>query len=303
MNIVLCTDNNYANACGVCLTSLLENNKDISCNVYILTDWLSEENKTKFQLTEKKYSQKIEIVIVTSLMFEGLKVSDRFPKSIYYRFLIPDLLTNETKALYLDCDIIVDGSLKLLENFDLSDYACGVVIDQMSDDVKQHNRIDLPMSNKYFNSGVLLMNLEYWRNNNVSENLIRFISSNPEQCIYPDQDALNIILANQVRYLPIEYNCQQLFFEKKISNLLIRKDEWANIEKAIKKPFIIHFTKKVKPWHSDCVHPLKDIFGKYERISKFKIKKKPRYSYFRRLFFSFCDFLVLAIRYTKHLFE
>ena len=92
MDIVLCADDNYAMPCGVCLTSLFENNRDAECNVYILTVGFSETTNALFTQLAEKYQQTIQIVPIDSSLFQNLKVSDRFRESIYYRFLISDFL-------------------------------------------------------------------------------------------------------------------------------------------------------------------------------------------------------------------
>lgn len=61
MNVAFCTDDKYAFPCGVCITSILENNKAEECNIYILTECLSDNTIMKFKTLEKIYNQKITI--------------------------------------------------------------------------------------------------------------------------------------------------------------------------------------------------------------------------------------------------
>ena len=143
MNIALCTDDKYAFPCGVCVTSILENNKNEECNIYILTERLSESNIAKFKTLGKTYNQAINILRIDSKKFNELKISNRFPKSIYFRFLLPKLIENENKVLYLDCDIVVTSNLKELWETDITEYACGAVEDQLSDDIRVQNNLEL----------------------------------------------------------------------------------------------------------------------------------------------------------------
>lgn len=270
MNIVICTDEKYAMPCGVCVMSLFENNRDLQCNVYILTDWLSEQQRAKFEKLSYKYSKTITIITIPTSQISKLKVSTRFSKSIYYRFLIPNLLKNESKALYLDCDIIVNGCLDSFYNIDLKNYGCGVIEDQCCDDIRIYNRLN--MKGNYFNSGVLLMNLDYWRENNITEKCIDFIYRNPEVCVWPDQDALNIILNEKVIYCPYGYNFQTFFLLNKFE-LFVRKEKWSEIDKWKENPIIIHFTTDLKPWHKECNHPCVATFLKYKNMSPWKHDK------------------------------
>ena len=272
MNIALCTDEKYAFPCGVCITSILENNKDEECNIYILTSGLTNKTTRKFNELSKCYNQNIEIITIDNNSFNNLKVCNRFPTSIYYRFLLPDLLVNIDKILYLDCDIIVTGSIKELWETDIRRHACGVIEDQKSDDIRIQNRLELYTA--YFNSGVLLINLDYWRENQTAEKLIEFIYQNPDKCVYPDQDALNFILHDNVKFLEYKYNYQEFFYIPKEETFL-HKRKWCNLIYDEETPIVVHYTNETKPWITTCNHPHKDLFYKYKAISpwhKYKIK-------------------------------
>lgn len=268
MNIVLCTDDNYVMACSICITSIFENNKNLKCNIYILSETLSDNNVAIFSSIAHKYNQKIIIKIIEGNIFNGLKVNNRFRKSIYFRFLIPNILKNEKKALYLDSDIIVDGSIKALEEISIENYACAAVEDQCGDDIRNHNRIEID-DTIYFNSGVLLMNLDYWRKNNIAEKCIDFIYNNPEKCLFPDQDALNVILHDKIKYIGYTYNFQALLYAEDNQKLLHRS-KWKDINQAKQNSIIIHYTCDIKPWFIECKHPRIDRFLYYKSLSPFK---------------------------------
>ena len=279
MNVVLCADRRYSMPCGVCLTSMFENNKDVELNAYILTNDLDIVDIEKFHDLGRRYSQKVFVVQVEDVYFEGLKTSERFSKAIYYRFLIPKILSKESCALYLDCDIIVNGSLKQLEAVQLESFACAVVRDQMSNDKRILKRLEI--DTPYFNSGVLLMNLDYWRQNEISTKLVNFIHDNSDSCIFPDQDALNYLLSGEVVYLPLTYNFQELFYLH-TDNLKGDKNLWDEIEKTKESPVIIHYTNSVKPWYMECTHPLQNAFEKYRAYSPWEGEMERYYTIGRR---------------------
>lgn len=275
MNIALCTDEKYSFPCGVCITSILENNKEEECNIYILTDGLNPETIEKFKQLQDKYKQKIDIITINDKLFDGLKISNRFPISIYYRFLLPQLV-NDKKVIYLDCDIIVTSSLKEIWHTNITDYACGVIEDQKSDDITIQNRLGLYKD--YFNSGVLLINLDYWRENDIASKLIEFINQNPDICLYPDQDALNYILCDCVKFLEYKYNYQELFYLPK-EHILLHKNKWKQLDLAGNAPIIMHYTGCIKPWVKACPHPHKELFIRYKAISPWRKEKiKSRYT-------------------------
>lgn len=93
--IALCTDENYAIACLACTTSIFENNKSESISLNILTNGLSEKTEYIFKELSQKYKQQVKIITILSKYFLNLKISNRYRESIYYRFLIPDLINEE----------------------------------------------------------------------------------------------------------------------------------------------------------------------------------------------------------------
>lgn len=286
MNIALCTDENFVIPCLTCITSILENNKDDECHVFVLTEGLTEYSVEKFKKLSVCYSQAIDVRTIETDRLRGLKVRPPFPVSMYFRFLLPEILNEEEKVLYLDCDIIVRHSLSDMYNMDLTEKACAVVIDQHCDDVLMQNNVRI--SSSYFNSGVMLMNLDYWRNNNIANELIDFIYNNPERCIYPDQDALNIVLDSKVEYMNPTYNFQHYWavsFHMSKTSYLRHKE----IIEASEDPVIVHFCSQ-KPWHIKCYNPYKSEFYRYNKLHPFvgnamknKIIRTVLYKFFNRI--------------------
>ena len=268
MNIALCTDDNYANHCAVCITSIFENNKDEDCHIYVLTGGLTEENNKKFSYLADFYHQKVEVKVMDVSVFSHLQSTNHLSQSMYYRFLLPQVVDGDN-VLYLDCDIIVRHPLKDLFSIDLTNMACGVVEDQCCDDIRLHNPID--MFSRYFNSGVLFMNLDYWRKNNVAQDLVDFIANYKGQLMCPDQDALNAVLEGKVKFLDYKYNYQQGFYG---DLTWLRADKWPAIREARKNPVVVHYTAGEKPWHKDCKHPLKAEYDNYMHLHTVLLEKK-----------------------------
>lgn len=266
INIALCSDDNYSIPCLVCITSIFENNKDESCNITVLTNGMSDNTKEKFLHLADIYGQRINIYQIDDVCFKGLVTTSVFPKSIYYRYLLPQILSSEDKVLYMDCDIIVRHGLSSFYDLDIKDSPCAVVIDQNSDDPIILNRVRT--NSPYWNSGVLLMNLKYWRQYNLTKKLIEFINENPEKCIYPDQDAMNILFDGKVIYAGVEFNCQSRWFYD-IATSRVSYKYWDNINKAVSDPVIVHYCEAIKPWHVRCCHPMKNEFIHYARLHNF----------------------------------
>lgn len=280
LNFALCTDENFVIPSLVCITSIFENNIDEECHVYILTEGLSKTAYLKFEELATIYSQSIIVKTINSNQFKGLIEYGRFPLSMYFRFLLPQELDKCDTVLYLDCDVIVRHPLKQVYQTDLNGYACAVVADQNSDDVLLQNRVKI--SSQYFNSGVMLINLNYWRIHKIANILIQYIKEHPHKCVFPDQDALNIVLENKVVYLDYTYNLQELWLTER-DNVKFHFSKWPELDKACIDPVIVHYCVINKPWFVECINPFKKDFlfyaSKYRFIG-FKLRKRRSIRYY-----------------------
>lgn len=263
ISVAYCTDDKYVIPCAVSLSSFFEHHKDDVCAISIITFGLTKENEVLFQELASYYHQSIEIKVVDISVLKKLKICERFPSSIYLRFLLPDLLSGD-KVLYLDSDVIVRKHLGDLFDTELGTYPIGAIEEQSSDDITHYNRLG-KLKHPYFNSGVLLMNLGIWRVQNLNKKLIRFIADNPEKCLYPDQDALNCII-DDVKSIGYTYNYQHLFFEER-SELRLSKDKWKYVDEVAGDPAIVHYTGHAKPWFFNCDHPHQDWFTEYAIVN------------------------------------
>ncbi|MFR9164819.1 MAG: glycosyltransferase family 8 protein [Dysgonomonas sp.] len=265
MDIVCCIDNKYAKYCAVTLVSLFENNKGEKLNIHIIALSLSDEIKSVLKnLVEKTYKQEIFIYEIGEneiIKKFPYKKNSHINISTYIRLFLPETLPQSlSKVLYIDCDIIIRNSIKELWNIDISDYALGAVEDMFSTKANNYERLDYVNTDSYFNAGVLLINLDYWRKNFVQEKLIGYILENSEKLKFYDQDALNAVLHNQKLLMPFKWNIQDGFYRIERH---IRQDAWEELDKEIENPAVIHYTGSKKPWHYKSQHPHKSEYFRY----------------------------------------
>ena len=123
MYIVYASDDNFSDIMGVSILSLFENNKDENINIYILDSNISKDNKDKIESICVNYSKKLPMWIQAKNINDVLGINvemDRGSLSQYARLFIGDLLDKDIKrVLYLDCDTIIEKSIKDLWNIDL----------------------------------------------------------------------------------------------------------------------------------------------------------------------------------------
>ena len=203
MNIVLATDNNFVQHCDVAMTSIMEHNKNI--NFYIITDGLSEKNKKILSDQVNKYNCTLDFLYIDKNIVDKLPM----PKSnslkhispaTYYRLFVTELLAqNIEKLIYLDCDMIIRGDLSDLWHTNLDKYAMAAVYQNNNWATNNHtfDRLNIPYNHGYFNAGMLVVNLRYWRDNNIQSKLLNYLNKNYDKIVCHDQDVLNAVLHNQ----------------------------------------------------------------------------------------------------------
>lgn len=277
MNIMCSCDANYIPCCGIMLTSLFEKNKDSSINVFILSN-VKDGDFSGFTKLADKYGQNIQVLNIEDSLVENfpIKDTDHISRTAYCRLFAAEYLPKEVeKILYLDCDIIVNKSLIPLYETDISAYSAGVVIDCDYYRKERNQELGIIDPNIYFNSGVLLINLRYWRDNNVLSKCLFFKNSYPNSLNTHDQDILNAVLQGNVIYLPITYNFQTVFL---LSGVRSNYDESLNINitnTTLEDIAIIHYCTPVKPWN--CWHfcyPFHSVWMYYRNKSLWKSWKQ-----------------------------
>jgi lipopolysaccharide biosynthesis glycosyltransferase len=277
MNILLCTDNKYIQHCAVTIVSVLRNNKNVS--IYIFSADINEESIQILNDIVKPYGALIEFIIIESSLFEDFpmsqEASDHISLATYFRLFVETKLPlNIEKIIYLDSDIIVRNSLFDLWNLDIEKYALGAVFqyNEWAIENQTFERLGYSSNNGYFNAGVLLINLEYWRKNNVSFRLLNFIKQNFNQIISHDQDTLNAVLYNEVLPLSCKWNLLPFFLEENLKKYTFPRSLNYEIEVQQYKnnPVVIHFVFKPKPWEFGCVHPWKSEYFKYLAFTPWK---------------------------------
>lgn len=262
MDILCCTDHNFVIPMGVMMHSLCVNNRGNELHFHIFVDSsVTQEQKTEIDaVVNKGDAVNFYTIDVSSIQqYLIVKVSN-FPISIYYRLLLADILPESVhKVLYLDADIIVRHDLKELYDTKIDDVALAAVTEP---DGTGGNceRLGYPSELGYFNSGVILFNLDYFRQHGITDKLISFIKTHPEQLGCPDQDTLNAVLHNEKIDLPIIYNVQEGYY--RIPPTIVMTEE---LNKAIHDPYIVHFSTNNKPWNKHCRHPLRNLYYEYRK--------------------------------------
>ncbi len=234
---VFCFDKNYAKYCQVALFSLIVNHGS-NVKVYcVFTDDVASIDLDNIKSLSTRFDidlEFIEVPLVSEISI--FKTLHHFTQANYLRLLLPDLLPQEQKILYLDCDLIINKSLAALYDTNISNYKYAGVIDKIG---SESSKIEPIFKQSYVNSGVLLMNLKALREDNSFEKIKVLYERYSSTITWVDQCLINIYAHREILMLDDMYNCQ-------IYSGSFDKQRWSEVSQNI---FIYHFVGGTKPWH------------------------------------------------------
>lgn len=311
IHIVGSTDANYIMPTGVMMKSVSMNNYEEEICFHIIVD----ESVTKGQRNQLEHvvgdcsKHKVLFHLVEGKMFDDfpqLGITQKYiTKATYYRLFFTDLFDDSIhRLLYLDGDMIITGSLRELWETDLDGYAVGAVTD-MSEGIHDYHRLGYPASLGYFNAGMLLVNLDYWREHHVKDLFLDVINHHPERIKYHDQDVLNIVFCRAKKMLPFKYNFQDGFMYKAERMEMNAQKYAGEIKDAIAHHAIIHYTSTAKPWHKECLNPFKaewwKVLAKTSWVGYKPVRRFP-YSRWRKAIGDILRFLHMRPQLTDSVF-
>lgn len=272
IHILCATDENYASQCGIMLTSVFTNNPDSDAFV-LVNGSLSPKSKARLESLQHRFNTKIYLIDIADEMFESMpKGGWHLSIVTYYRLCAAQILPKDIeRCLYLDCDMIVDDDLSELWNTDLTDRSVAVVSDVWTTRSDIYDRLGYPQSKKYFNAGMLLINLDYWRRHNLQDAFFNYIENNREVIQAHDQDVLNVVLADSKVHVPIKWNFEIVGYARHFYDTFPR-----NVQDEINslQPVIIHYAgPTIRPWMLEYyTYPFAKKWMEYKRMSPWKFQ-------------------------------
>ena len=291
INIVYCTDSNYFEHVGVSITSIILNNKHNNIHFHVFLYDVSEEEKNKLQ----------EISSSIFLYSIPLNELNKYPdiqnhkithinRSMYIRLSVPRLLPDYVdKFIYLDADILCFGDISSILNINIDSVVCAATADSLDANNMLQNKKRLNLaSEKYFNSGFLYINTQNWKKfdteNKANQILLSLQNFN---LLYPDQDALNIILQNQVAYIDVKWNYLFTWMNNQ------EKESFFHNKQSL--PYFVHFTGARKIWYQEHTGIAQNIYCFYKHFTPWS--NQPLKSYKNKM--RSVDYRIYAKQFLK----
>ena len=256
-HVAFCISDNYSSIVAVVLQSFVDHHTNESVfTFHIVSEAMSADNlaylksviaqRSSWQLMYHPIEEKALAHIPTKY----------FTIHAWYRVFLDQLLPEEVETvLYLDADTLIASSIDELFQVPLENMAIGAAIDPQNfiSDTKQ--RIGLPQQHAYVCSGVLLMNLSYWREHNIAQQIIDWAIANAHRLVCPDQDAINVVLREKTVVLPAKWGVIARNF---LHDAFYQTEEAAE---AYHHPCIIHYAG-CAPWY----YELSKIAPRFQEI-------------------------------------
>lgn len=290
MEIVCSTDSCYVMQTGIMLTSLFENNRGEAIRVHLMHDGISPEQLARIEGIASAYGHALVSYAMDAERFhafpigrEGQNTHVGASYATYYRLLLGDLLPSDVKrVIYLDGDIIIMDSLRELWLTDMQGKAIAAVPDSYNNRPDPYNRLRYPQAMGYFNAGVLLIDIDYWREHNVLRDFCECATKMSDSLACHDQDVLNYVFRSQKLVLPLKFNMlNEYWFDLRHSVTTWELDN--EMRYGQQHPVVVHFTGLPKPWFSNCRHPLKPAFERYRAMTPWCSYREKRWGGIRRI--------------------
>lgn len=247
MNIIVSIDDNYVLPLRVMLTSLFIHNH-VKTTVYLFYSDLAEDNIKKIREITDKYEGNLCLCRIQNHIFEDAFTVSYFTKTMYYRLLSSQLLSeSEERALYLDPDIVINSSIADFYNSDFEGKQMIAMPDRGRGDGYGLS-LGIRSPYHYINSGVLLLNLKLMREKVDFQKIKGLIADFGTGLCYPDQDIINMYFKEDIKYGDGTYNTVP-FVCPPVSSYLLQFKSSANL-------CILHYAGPDKPWRWN-------YYGKY----------------------------------------
>lgn len=263
MHIVFNVNDAYFRQAAVAIISVLENNKNKNFTFHIFTDAYEQESAGKLKLIAEKYNIKLCIYAIDMNILAGFHIKvKRFSRVTYLRLIMPKILKDINYFLYMDADMVCLGDLWQLNDIDFKGKAFAAVSD-LPEAVEYRTKFLKLKNDKYFNDGMMFVNVHNWNRLQITEKTFTFKGADPKRFLGQSQDILNLVMDGDIIFLDKKFNVMQ---------------ESTDVKDCV----IYHFFGRFKPWEME-LNKYDALWRKYLELSPWPAltdkfpPKKPQY--------------------------
>jgi len=257
--VVYGVDGNFLMHAGVSILSFIENANGVRFHFIVVTSCESKYELSKFSNLLSDSLHALTVVVISDVIFKLLPATKTFTISVYFRLLVPIMFDHYKFILYVDADIIAINSVSDLiqNNMPLNVASC--VVKEPREQAKLSYDVGID-EGAYFNSGMMYINTEVWNENSVSQKVYQCLIEKGASFKYFDQDALNIVLHDNVKFIESKYNKQIKAGHTKADMFFLPSCDTV----------LLHYVGKDKPWQKWNQQRLSCYYKKYLAISPWR---------------------------------
>lgn len=278
VNIHLCfiTDETYVRPTRVAMESLKANRKvDAKYVAHVICRGVQDDGIAELEKAGTE-DFAVEIIRRDELPVdpETISLVRHVSPTAIFKFFIPELFPALDKILYLDSDILILDDLASLWEEDVSGVYAAVVCDNQTIIGHEGHLKWLGFAHeKYFNSGVMLLNLDKMRNDEITSRLMEYRISGKNR--FMDQDALNVVFDNCVRFVPVRYNCLNWLFLTctldQLRECFGESQIGQTVEQTMDIAAVLHIGGSEKPWLCELPY-YTPLYRKYAALAGWELE-------------------------------
>jgi lipopolysaccharide biosynthesis glycosyltransferase len=257
LTLALSSNQQYARGLCVTVRSVLEHlPASKSVRIVVLDGGIQEPVRRLLMKSWSFRTRDIEFRAPDLHRTAHLKRTQGMQPAVYFRLQLPELLEDD-RVLYLDSDMLALADISPLWDTNLENMPLAAVPDCLLSTTLSHiphwQEIGLNPNAPYFSSALMLMDLEAWRKEHLSERVIRHIAEHPETIRWWDQDGLNCVVD---RWKPLDLRWNVYAEASQLLGYEPDTNEKRDLVKdLIREQWIVHFATRYKPWWHACPHP------------------------------------------------
>lgn len=279
--IVLICDENYVMPTEVMIQSICD-----SANRYggifeiSVCTWKISPKSIQSLEQHSKENVRVQVVLVDPSNYEErmrkINQNSHVTPTALIKFELAQLFPTDKEVLYLDSDMIVKGNINEFFSVNLGDNLVAASYEYWKYLLKQYQYTnDTTVPAFYFNSGVMLLNLEAFRKENISEKLWQakfelFNENTFGKFALMDQDVFNEVCKGRILELPIRFNCNTRFtHDVSVSDInKVFHTDYQEVTEIKRDAIILHYVgKEDKPWRYANV-ACQDVWDHYYRLTR-----------------------------------
>lgn len=262
---LLCTfDENYIPPFRVMLHSLVVNNPGEKFRIWLLHSVIPESKLEELSQYCEQHGVELKPLVFDRELFEHAPVSEQYPQEMYYRLLASKVLPESLdRILYLDPDTLVINAIRPLWETDLGTFTFAAAFHNWGPFVLSRvNRDRLDLDTAYYNTGVILMDLEKARKLIDPEEIFEYVKVHSEELRLPDQDLFNVLYGKKTKSVDDRvWNYDVRYFYA----YYMRSEGVCTTEWIVNNTVILHFCGKSKPWNNPDANRFGLLYQHYMR--------------------------------------